>query len=183
MEVDGNMAFPALVFTNHLRVPDPRAWAKEGCSQYLWLRSLYIISLLNFHGHGNRFPDYPPAWQVSSSLGERYLCLSQSWSMPHSSRRCCCLMIRPLTWVQFPTQNQTDNLLVSVLLRWFIQPAAWQYFEEQLLPSCFGRSLFLLSKWAATSKIQPSPSLHAYTSVLPANLPLDLFHPSCPNTK
>lgn len=97
--------------------------------------------------------------------------------MPQSSRRCCCLIIMPLTF----TQNQTDNLQASILLKWFIQSAAWMYFEEQFPPPCFRRSL--LNKWTATSKIQLSPPFHTYDSVLPANLPLDLIYLSCPITK
>lgn len=58
----------------------------------------------------------------------------------------------PLTWIQFLTHNQTDNLQASIFVRWFIQPAAWMYFEEQFPPSCFIKSL--LNKWTATRKIQ-----------------------------
>lgn len=85
-----------------------------------------------------------------------------------------------LSLVPYP---KSDNFLLNIVLRSFIQPATWQYLEEQFPPSCFRRSFFLLNKQADPSKIQPNPSMHTYNLALLANLTLDLFHPRCPSTK
>lgn len=165
MQVAGNVAFPALVFTNHLHLPpSSRGWEKWGCSQYCWSRLLSIISLLNFPLYGNRFPDDPTAWRVLINSSEIFLsfltarkCHSQAedavaWSLCHSLEFSSLPKIRQIIYQQAWFSDDLYSQQPGCTLRNnSFHPALeglYSYWKNEQLPGKFSSVLpFIPTTW------------------------------------